>query len=391
MRRYIYLILVAFSSLVLSCVYPFEPNGDVQTSGIVVIEGDILLGNESLFRITTSVELNEPKLNTRLVESVVTVESSTGEVLSGELYSPSGDLLNGNDACYKVDTRFLDPSKQYRVHVVINNSKKNYYSEWLTPEITPEITDLNYEIDNDANRLRFYISTEGNEEQKYYKWTYQEDWEYHTYTLGLTEYDPFNNRMTEIFGIRNWYYCWNKDRSEDIMIASTATLSQNKLVDHEIYSLARSDNKLSFLYATEVIQQTISYQAYIYWNTLAQNTDNVGGLFSPQPSELRGNLYCEEDENEVVLGYIVCSTVSKRRIFFDNVQEKFWNEKVVCESPIALAKSNWSRYYKLGYDVAWSEDFGGVVTYYWMKKECVDCRMAGGNKNKPQWWPNNHD
>lgn len=391
MKRYTLLFLTALALLAGSCIYPFEPNGTVKTSGIVVIEGDILVGEESLFRVFYSQELDETKTDTRLINSLVTVESSSGEVLNGEIYNPAGNTLDWNDLYYKVDTRGLDRTKEYRLHVVTTDNGRNYYSEWLSVEETPEMTNLSYKVDREDGRLRFYVSTEGKEDQRYYKWTYKEDWEYHAKVLAMTEYEPISMTMTEIFGIRNWYYCWDKDRSEDIMIASTTTLSQNKLVDHEIYSLSNTDKKLQFLYSTEVMQQAVPYKAYVYWNTLAQNSDNVGGLFSPQPSEMRGNLYCYDDENEVVLGYIGCSTVSKMRLFFDNVQEKFNGEYVVCEPEIALPKSSWSRYYKLGYDVAWSEEFDGAVTYYWMKKDCVDCRTAGGTKNKPSWWPNNHD
>ena len=94
MKKRQLLILMLMALMTGACIYDF--NAEVPgTEGIVVIEGDILIGDYTRVRVTTSMPLtgNDPA---RTLASTVTVEASDGTRYTGR---------NGSS----IDTRFADP------------------------------------------------------------------------------------------------------------------------------------------------------------------------------------------------------------------------------------------------------------------------------------------
>lgn len=383
-RKLFILCLSILSLMVEGCVYPFEPEGIENTSGMIVIEGDILAGEYSSFKLSLSEELDGTRSEIFLLWKV-SIESSTGEVISSAMTTSSTNT---------VDTRDISLDKKYRVRIDTQDSKTNeskyYYSEWLDVQKAAVLDDVTFYPDWEQEIMFFYVSSHGEETQNYYKWEYQEDWEYHSQNMAYAEYDPKTNTITDILGIRNRYYCWNNAASTKIMVADNSAMGENKLIRHELFTIGKSSIKISYLYSVNVIQKALTAEAYNYWNTLSRNSDDAGGIFSPQPSELRGNYFNPNDSSEVVLGYVSATTVSSKRIFVDNFEVKFWSEKEDCQDDITLKPDQFRTYYNSGFDILYSEEMDGVVVYYWADKNCTDCRMKGGTKTKPSFWPNEH-
>jgi hypothetical protein len=154
--------------------------------------------------------------------------------------------------------------------------------------------------------------------------------------------------------------------------------------------MGSSDRRISALYSMELFQMAISEEAYKYWDNIRKNSDQIGGIFSPQPSEIKGNIKCITDPSEKVIGYICASKTSKKRIFAKGedigVYEYPNNCEVVTvnsENPVPIGDL-WDS----GMDIVsfipppFSESF-------WASKRCVDCRIYG-TKSKPSFWPNDH-
>ena len=51
--------------------------------------------------------------------------------------------------------------------------------------------------------------------------------------------------------------------------------------------------------------------------------------------------------------------------------------------------SKMRRYYYGGYDVVFLDNMTNITS--WSERRCVDCRVKGGTKEKPDYWPNNHN
>ena len=50
----------------------------------------------------------------------------------------------------------------------------------------------------------------------------------------------------------------------------------------------------------------------------------MGGIFDPQPSQLRGNFHCVSDPLEPVLGYITAGRPAETRIYINNRDLPVW-------------------------------------------------------------------
>ena len=181
-------------------------------------------------------------------------------------------------------------------------------------------------------------------------------------------------------------YCSSSSVSTGINIFSTETLSENIVKDYLVRSIPNDDRRISYLYSIEVYQKALSREAYKYWETLLKNNDGSAGIFAPQPNEMRGNIFCESDPNEMVLGYISSCAVEKKRIFIDRVDHRIYLSQDVCTQeakPVEL----WRNSYSSGWEPVFADPLSGEVM--WAPKKCVDCRVYG-HKNKPSFWPNDH-
>jgi hypothetical protein len=79
--------------------------------------------------------------------------------------------------------------------------------------------------------------------------------------------------------------------------------------------MGHDDIRISYVYSMELIQQSLTKEGYQYWENIRKISDDIGGIFAPQPSEIKGNLKSINTEDQTIIGYISASTVNKKRIF----------------------------------------------------------------------------
>jgi hypothetical protein len=144
--------------------------------------------------------------------------------------------------------------------------------------------------------------------------------------------------------------------------------------------------KLGVRYSMLARQQAIDKQGYEYLQLMKRNTESIGSIFDPQPSELKGNIHCLSNPEEGVIGYLTASTLEEKRIFV-TAQEAGWVYRQSCP-PIKVKNDPDSlRLWLPGYLPFDAETFfGTVVSYQLATASCVDCRARGGNTNKPSYW-----
>lgn len=68
-------------------------------------------------------------------------------------------------------------------------------------------------------------------------------------------------------------------------------------------------------YYVEIEQQSLTAEGYGYWNTVAQLTQNNGGIFDATPVPLKGNITCTNRSDEPAFGFFGASGVSVRGLF----------------------------------------------------------------------------
>ena len=119
-----------------SCIYPFDVDLDSSVERIPVIDGNILIGGESVFALNFLTALGAAQAD-------VAVGTGYVEDEDGKRY----DLVGGRAQTLRIDTRNAPADRQYRA--VIQLDGETYTSPWLTPEIPPEITDVHFTADED--------------------------------------------------------------------------------------------------------------------------------------------------------------------------------------------------------------------------------------------------
>lgn len=393
MKRFnIYFILVFALSFASSCIYEYQPEVK-NAAGDIVIEGDINIGDLSEFSISYSLPMDSTGKTQSLEASELYVECEDGTKLDGIFGYVEDARYEGDMKIHYVVPTFLfnDLDKRYRLKVQLFNhlkrERRTYATDFLDVYQTPPIDSITYFVNPDSTRLSICVNTHSdNPVLKNYKWSYQEDWEVRAHMATQYYYDLQSDtvrKMTD-YTNQNRYYCWGHNMSTEIILGNTDKLTENAIFNRRITEIVNTDRRLSFLYAIEVQQQAISDESYNYWNNVYKNSDQLGGIFSPQPNEMRGNIFCEEDPSELVLGFVNVSTVQKQRIFIDAKKLGIYDSgKHICERQLENDSRMWKEMYYWGMDVG---HYDYIEGYYWYYKICVDCRLFG-TKFKPYFWP----
>jgi hypothetical protein len=135
-------------------------------------------------------------------------------------------------------------------------------------------------------------------------------------------------------------------------------------------------------------QYVLTPDAYNYWLILQKNTQNLGTLFDPQPSQLAGNIHCLSNPKEPVIGYLSASSIQQKRLFIDNSQVRNW-DTLTLECPLRQTDRNPVDFHIYSYpDTLWGPYYFSGNTLYLSKRNCLDCQEQGGTLTKPSFWPN---
>jgi hypothetical protein len=384
MRKFLFTTaFIAYAISINSCITPFQPEGVTDIDNMVVVEGDIILNDTTRVILSRSQAIKDLNKVNYITKAQVWVISDNGTLYLGK------ESLRKGKTQYIVNTIGLDPARHYKLRVKLQGGQL-YESNLLPVLVSPEIDSIGVTSDYVNKTATFYVNTHDSQNKtRYYKWSYIEDWEFHSQYYSLFLYDPIRDKINNIDYNQNRYNCWNTRPSSAILVASTANLEQDIVFQKSLVSMGPEDKRISYLYSMYLTQMAISHEAFIYWENISKNSDKIGGIFAPQPTEIGGNIKCLSNPDERVLGYISAGVASRKRTFNYASDIGIYKEPALCESvfidnvnPIPFASM-----YEAGYDViSYSEE---ANESYWVHKNCSDCRVFG-TKIKPSFWPNNH-
>ena len=368
-----------------ACVYPYEADIDETAVDNIVIEGDILVGAVSYFAISRVQGLNSTYYEFDGAAEVRVEDSAGGS------YACSG---YSDDLGYAVDLTGADPSLEFRL--VVNAGGKEYMSPWGKVEGGCVIDGVSYSIREDYSSLDLLMSIHSENGSSHFRYRYSEVWEYSSYYFAYCYYDsertvdfPYGQVIDYPYGT-NVYYCWNRENSRGINLATTSLMSEDRLVDYPFKSFGRSNEKLSILYKITLDVYPVSAESYAFYENLKSVSSPTGDLFSPIPSAMRGNIRCTEDENEIVYGYVAVVAPQSATLYIQRdgeVANFYQAERRSDTAQEQVEESRWPSYYRMGYLPVTNDPMQGC---YWAKAACVDCRKNGGTKDRPEDWPNTH-
>ena len=365
-----------------SCVYPYEAEVLDDSEQWLVVEGDIIANDITTVKLSKT-NLLDLAYYPPVERALVYVEDER----QGRY--PAVETAPGQ---YEAQTQSLDLSLRYRLYIELAGQKK-YASDYVTVSVSPPVDSIGYVVNPTQTAIDIHVSTHDPQgKSRYYKWDYIENWEIHSSMASPLMYDEARGIIVERPIEKNLYYCWTQQSSTGINLGSTVRLQEDIVDRNTVLTIWDHDHRTQALYAVKMSQKVLTVEAYTYWEQLRKNSEDIGGIFSPQPSDFRGNIYSLDNPDERVLGYISASTLS--------YSERLFIPGGILARPVITC--DWRLSFPVGHEYAADEMAGlhkygynpvdyvfedGIRFTRWWAAACTDCRVYG-TKDKPSWWPN---
>lgn len=376
------------------CISDFDINSivDSNENALLVVEGDIISGTRSTFTLSKTYRLDEDRpAGYNDVSANVCIVGSDGSRSENATYTGNG--------VYVIDVENLKENVEYALE--IKYEEETYLSTFSVPYEIPEAL-ISFDQPEEYGEVSIRIST-GNyssNEHCYYMWKYTEDWEVVAPYATDIFFDPINGRYNEDKSLP-YQYCWSTYTNKDIVISTTESLNENRIVNFQLRQYPSSSRRIAELYRIRVKQFRISKAAYEYYQEKKKLDEDLGGLFSPQPSELIGNINCTTNPNKKAIGYVsVFNNLMERELYIFREELTLSDLNLRCDlmPPNKVGQflqendiTSITDFYYLGYRplyANWTDN--GLQPSYWTQEICADCRAGGGSKNRPTDWPNDH-
>ena len=389
-------LLFCLTTIALSCVdeYTIPEEAAIEYETEIVIEGRILAGEESVIHLSYTTPINSEEEAPDILNAQVYVIGQNG-------YRSEAAEFDLEEDCYVIDTRSLENNTLYAVEVTVDNDI--YQSDFQPLLTSPEIDEVTWK--ENENSVSIYVTTLAEKDDShYFMWSFEEDWEFHADVdmRGNDEIKPIYNKAhyPDLTETRNPYlYCWMHDVSRHILLHSSASLSENMVKNVKLHEISIEDIRISYIYSILVKQWSLSDEAYHYFSTMKQYTEEGESLFAPILSDFQGNIHCISNPDKRAHGYVLASSVTTKRIFiheedFEHMHSLYASPNC---SPQFYDKDVWNDlinsfpwltpWVMMAKDGNW-RDLDAVL----YDAECVDCRQTkGATKKRPDFWPNNHE
>jgi hypothetical protein len=383
--RYFQIVLgcVLFVLICPACKQPYLPPVAKSNLGYLVVDGIIINGQDSTI-ITLSRTEN-------ITDTVYVPIPETGALVTVVGQSNDSYVLNEQPGGrYVTDQLSLNNAETYQLKIITSNGKQ-YLSDPVPVKQTPPIDSIYWRQDSLGVSLSLSTHDPSNN-TKYYRWDYTETWIYHSSEESIADWT--NNQIVLRDSTTQIYNCWGSDMSTVILIASSANLSQDVINLFPLTTIPHGSEKLNFLYSILVNQYAITSDEYDYLQTTKSYTEELGGLFDPQPSQIEGNIHCLTNPAEPVLGFINVSSLSSSRIFISYrsilpgwgyVPYYSTDSCVNTFIPYSDLNTYLPPTGPRNYVFIGQTTIGNL--YIVAPIFCGDCRIHGGTNIKPSFWP----
>jgi hypothetical protein len=380
--------LLLFSLLLITlqwqCVQKYNSPYVSPPTGYLVVEGYISGNSPTQYTLSRTIPLPGDSAIPQETGAKVQVEGTDNSV---------EPLTEQSPGTYVANSLALNIATQYRLRITTSDGQQ-YLSSYVPYKPTPPIDSVSWT--NSSNGVQIYVNThDPANATRYYQWTYGETWEYNSAEYSQEEYDTAANTVVQRPLADQIYTCWHSDSSTNILISSSAKLAQDVIYLQPLTLIPPNGPQLSVLYSIYVRQYALTEDGYNFLTLMQSNTESLGTIFDPTPSQLKGNIQCLTNPNEPVVGYVSAGTVQQQRIFIKHSQVPYWDYAFHCAAADTLLKPPDSAHLKIYFDqdgyiplFADITPTGNLVGYYANFPDCIDCRLQGGTTQEPSFWPN---
>lgn len=355
-----------------ACLDPFSAPRRNSNAQFLVVDGTFNPNDTTEIRLSRTVNLGATEQPPREGGALIQIENQAGQRVSlrevefGRYILPPGQITG---------TRM-------RLLIATANGTR-YESDFEDVLNTPPVESLTYQY-SPLEGLDYLLTTQAESNSAtFFKWQFEETW---VYTAAYESVLRFVDGRIEARDEIN-YVCWKTERSNTILVGSTTGKTNGTIANEKMLSIRARNEKLRFKHSLRVRQQAISRAAFEYWDQLAKNSQNLGSLFDPIPSELPGNIRCVTNPDEPVLGYFSAAQMTDKRAFFDANSEP---TRPPADTPFANCRLDTVRDLRVFnpkiYEIVTALPFQIGPGYTYTLDVCIDCRFRGGTTKKPPFW-----
>jgi hypothetical protein len=383
-KKVIIIVTMIVVAGLVRCIEPYNPPEVEQAESLLVVDGYVDLGLGS-----ATISLTRTK---NLSESNILVHQSNAQVSIEIEGGPTIPLQEIEQGVYSTDNIFLSETDNCKLHIRVNG--KEYESELVSIKPTPEIDSVTYV--QDASGIQIDVTTHDPANNTwFYQWQYVETARYNSKFQSLYYWRgpddiAFRTQDNDLF------VCWKTIPSTSILIATSSSLTSDLIYKFPLVFLPADSWKLEYRYSILIRQFAIDEKTYNYWQQIKKNTETIGSLFDPQPSQVTGNIRCLSDPSESVLGYFSVRAVDERRVYIDRSDlpdyKSFDNGYQGCLfselDTLLLADLDLSQPVRDLLISGVTPPMGTqIIGYTTHNPACIDCRIVHeGTTQPPDWW-----
>jgi len=360
--------------LLVSCVEDYNPPIAATQTALLVVDGFLNSQGVTTIKLSRTASLSDTAKIPPETRATVFIEDAAGR------QQPLPETIPGT---YVSSPLILDPTKQYRLR--LRTANRQEYASDLQPVLTtPPIDNLYWAADNDGANI--YVDAHAPAEaSRFYRWDFVETWEFTSAFYSGIEYK--NGRI--VSRTEDVYRCWRNNNSTLINTLSTTALTENRVQRHTITALPSTSVKLRYKYSILVKQYVQSKEEYDYLTLLKKNTEDIGNIFGPLPTQLTGNVHGISNPDELVIGYVGISSEVQKRIFISRSElPREWRPSAGFEQCATPDTIDNIRDFSFGNPLPIRQLASGeprAGSYIAAGEICIDCRLSGTNV-RPSFW-----
>jgi len=236
-------------------------------------------------------------------------------------------FIEGNEIYESQNPFQAIAGRKYRLTILTEGKTYTSTQEILTsanPIQNIEVNDINFGGERGAEiKIKAFDTSNSS---KYYRYEFEE-----TYKIVAPKWLPYTATVAPpptyeiLFAPRTYEArtCYTSKNSNEILLHTTSNLTEDR-VDYMVRFISVKDPIIMHRYSILVKQYVQNLEAYTYYNTLKTISSSSSILSQNQPGFFSGNIACDSNPNEKVIGFFDVSTVSSQRIFF-NFEDVFPN------------------------------------------------------------------
>lgn len=382
--KYKYMSLMLMFSALASCVDNYDVIPEGYSDPMLVVDGNIYSNQVCEFTLHHTVVLNGSYM-----EAIEAVDGATLKVCGsqGECYESTSRSASGS---YLVTVGTLSSDTEYWLEVSAPGYG-DFKSEPMKPLDAPAIENLTYKLPaTSEGDIEFLVSTGDLStgvpgEKSFVMWRYEECYELNTPVNAIYTYDPKEDAIVPLTQKVN--HGWRETKPIARIVASNEAFNYGAITNYCVCQASNQSYRFMLRYRIEVFQECIGEAEYEYRHLLETQTAQMGGLFTPMPSELPSNVHGTHGEKCV--GYVgVRGSIASRYIYVNRKESGYhYSPKF---STYETYESMY-RMYKDGYKVYYYSPMDGPSSLTWSLPWVVDITdpyWGNVSLTAPDYWEN---